>query len=285
LTDQSVGSSLSQEAGGTDAILWGGLDQRLYTGTISWFPVTQAHYWAMDLVEFRVGDEVYQVTTGLSSSSLAQTSSPLSEDARRAKIGIPTGAYKAIVDTGTTYFTADGDLYDKLTKKLPSAPCSQTTDYPDITYKLKGTGGSTYDLKFSQKDYMVSADGVTCTLGFMQIAIPAEYGPAMILGELFIRKYFTVFDRGDGGESNAQIGFAPSNENVDVSGLIAELPAMPLHQHSAPHSPVSLTSSTGSSSPQTLMRKSTSVNSVGQLNSLHPGLISGVPRKSGQKKV
>merc|ERR1719161_1974304 len=163
LTDQSVGgSSLSETRAGSNAILWGGLDSRLYNGKLKWFPVSQAHYWAMDLLEFRVGDKKYEVTTGLSSASMAQTSAPLSENATRAKIGAPTGHDKAIVDTGTTYFTADGDLYDKLVKKLPSAPCSQTTGYPDITYKLKDTTGKAYELKFNQKDYMVSADGVQC---------------------------------------------------------------------------------------------------------------------------
>lgn len=284
LTDQSIGSSSlseSGEVGGSNAILWGGLDDRLYTGNLKWFPVTQAHYWAMDLLEFRVGDERYEVTTGLSSASMVQTSAPLSENATRAKIGAPTGVDKAIVDTGTTYFTADGDLYDRLVKKLPSAPCSQTTNYPDILYKLKDTDGKAYDLKFSQKDYMVSADGVSCTLGFMRIAIPAEYGPAMILGELFIRKYFSVFDRGDGGDNSAKIGFAPSNPSVDVSGLIAELPPLPMHAHAAPHSPVSLTSTL----PQKLMRKSTSVGSSGQLTSLHPWATSAISRKSEKKKI
>eukprot|EP00746_Dinoflagellata_sp_MGD_P001331 gnl/MRDRNA2_/MRDRNA2_102505_c0_seq1.p1 gnl/MRDRNA2_/MRDRNA2_102505_c0~~gnl/MRDRNA2_/MRDRNA2_102505_c0_seq1.p1 ORF type:complete len:591 (+),score=104.54 gnl/MRDRNA2_/MRDRNA2_102505_c0_seq1:142-1914(+) len=279
LTDQSVGgSSLSETRGGSNAILWGGIDKRLYNGELKWFPVTQAHYWAMDLLEFRVGEEKFEVTTG----SLSQASTPMAENATRAKIGAPTGVDKAIIDTGTTYFTADGALYDKLTRKMPSAPCSQTTTYPDLTYKLKDTSGKTYELKFNQKDYMVSADGVQCTLGFMRIAIPAEYGPAMILGELFIRKYFTVFDRGDGGDNNAKIGFAPSNPDVDVAGLIAELPPAPVHPHAAPRSPVSLTSSTA---PQKLMRKSTTVSSAGQVSSLHPGSTSAISRKSDQKKI
>merc|ERR1719420_1085940 len=48
---------------GTNAILWGGIDERLYEGELLWFPVTQAHYWAIDLHEFRVGDEAVPVTS------------------------------------------------------------------------------------------------------------------------------------------------------------------------------------------------------------------------------
>jgi len=282
LTDQSVGgSSLSQTGDGSNAIVWGGIDDRLYNGELRWFPVTQAHYWAMDLLEFRVGNDRYEVTTGSSSSSIAQTDTQNAhgERATRANVSASAGVDKAIVDTGTTYFTADGELYDRLNKKLPSAPCSQTTGYPDITYKLKDARGGHYDLKSSQKDYMVSADGVQCTLGFMRIAIPAEYGPAMILGELFIRKYFTVFDRGNGGDGDAKIGFAPSKPSVDVSGLIAELPPLPLHGHSASGSPVSLTSSPS----RQLMRKSTSVGSAGQINSLRPDATSAKSRMDEQK--
>ena len=31
---------------------------------IKMFPVTQKHYWALDLHEFRVGDEAYDIATG-----------------------------------------------------------------------------------------------------------------------------------------------------------------------------------------------------------------------------
>merc|ERR1712100_753101 len=40
-----------------NAILWGGVDPALYKGRIRMFPVTQAHYWALDLHDFRIGDE------------------------------------------------------------------------------------------------------------------------------------------------------------------------------------------------------------------------------------
>jgi len=142
----------------------------------------------------------------------------------KARSDHSSAAAKLIMDSGTTYFTADGALYDKLVEKLPSRSCTKTKDYPDITYKLKDTSGKFYDLKFTQDDYMVSDDGETCNLGFMRIAIPSDYGPAMILGELFMRKYFTVFNRGaSGGDTDASVGFALSKTDADLTAMIQEV--------------------------------------------------------------
>merc|ERR1719428_140349 len=98
-----------------------------------------------------------EVTSSWDSSSLAKERQPDDSPGEGDdEAGAAVSPSKAIVDTGTTYFTADGGLYNKLNRKLPSAPCSATTNYPDITYKLKDTSGKKHDLTFSQNDYMVS---------------------------------------------------------------------------------------------------------------------------------
>jgi len=42
----------------------------------------------------------------------------------------------------------------------------------------------------------------------MKLDIKKQYGPAMILGEVFMRHFFTVFSRGEGHLDQAKVGFA-----------------------------------------------------------------------------
>eukprot|EP00929_Paragymnodinium_shiwhaense_P036728 TRINITY_DN19653_c0_g1_i1.p2 TRINITY_DN19653_c0_g1~~TRINITY_DN19653_c0_g1_i1.p2 ORF type:complete len:513 (-),score=156.06 TRINITY_DN19653_c0_g1_i1:104-1642(-) len=181
---------------GMDAILWGGVDKSLYEGELTWFPVTQAHYWALDLYGFYLGDERLDFNEGSRWSSLAETDSDYKAPA------------KLIVDSGTAYYTAEDYLYHSFMDKM-------TCDggrAPDLTYRLKDVDGNMHNLVLTQQDYMVAH----CEPGFVKIPVPERYGPAMLLGELFMRKYFVVFDRGNGNDDDARIGFARSRPDGDV---------------------------------------------------------------------
>jgi len=53
-------------------------------------------------------------------------------------------------------------------------------------------------------NYVLEIDG-ECILGVQSIALPPEYGNFLILGDVFIRAYYTEFDYG-----GKQLGFAPA---------------------------------------------------------------------------
>jgi len=186
---------------GMDAILWGGVDKRLYEGELAWFPVTQAHYWATDLYAFYIGDKKMSFTDDgdvKDDDGLLQV----------ADTDVATAPAKLIVDSGTAYYTAEDYLYHSFMSEMK---CDGSKP-PNLTYRLKDVNGNPHDLVLTSEDYMVSH----CEPGYVKIPVPKKYGPAMLLGELFMRKYFTVFDRGDGSDTDGRIGIARSKPGADV---------------------------------------------------------------------
>ena len=172
------------------AVFFGGVDDRFYEGDIHMFPVVQEHYWSLYLEDFLIGNDSYAV--------VPQTAF------RNAGKRVD----KSIADTGTTYLTAPPGLADKILERLPGKPCSEIADYPNLTYKLVDQAGAPFDLVLEPNVYMVSSTGSWCEPAFMEIPVPDKYGPAFLLGEVFMREWHTTFDRGDGSPGSAFVGFA-----------------------------------------------------------------------------
>lgn len=187
LTNNEFAFFFNVDSDQPSSLLWGGIDKDLYHGQIRMFPVTQPHYWALDLLDFKVGNTSMRAA-GMSGNPVT----------------------KVIVDSGTTYFTAPQGLHQQILNEIPEGDCEKVAKYPPLTYVLRGADGQKYELVVSQETYMIGGYSKTCRPAFMSLDVNEKYGPAMLLGEVFMRHFFTVFSRGDGATENAKIGFAPA---------------------------------------------------------------------------
>merc|ERR1711871_619354 len=172
LADQVFAFYLGNNAPG--ALVLGGTDKSHYTGDFTYVPLKSEDYWRVAL------DDVKVDGTSMSSTKTA------------------------IVDSGTSLLAGPKDDVAAIAKKIGATSvlnkeytidCSKGG--PDISFTL---GGKDYTFPFA--DYTINP-GSTCLFAMMGIDVPAPNGPLWILGDVFMRKYYTVFDWG-----NKRLGFA-----------------------------------------------------------------------------
>ena len=133
----------------------------------------------------------------------------------------PRQGCKIVLDTGTSLVTGPrNDILRILDILRVQRDCSNVKTLPDITFNING-----HLLTLTPDDYIMhSYSRVTglvngCKAGLMPLDVPPPRGPLWILGDVFIRKFYTVFDR-----DNNRIGFAtarktrPSQDDLRLRG-------------------------------------------------------------------
>lgn len=123
---------------------------------------------------------------------------------------VEAGSYKndesttAIVDSGTSLMTGPKAEVMKLAAAMGATAnfmgeytvdCAKVPDLPDVVFTI---GGKEYTIP--GKDTVIQS-GNTCLFAFMALDIPT--GPKWILGDVFMRQYYTVFNYVD-----ETVGFA-----------------------------------------------------------------------------
>ena len=123
---------------------------------------------------------------------------------------------RAIVDTGTSLLVgptkdiknlADmiGAKHIFLNKNEYKYPCEKINELPKIDIELCNEKNCKI-FELYPNDYIIRqslGNQSICLLGFTGMDIPEPNGPLFILGDVFIRKFYTIFDVG-----NQQIGFS-----------------------------------------------------------------------------
>lgn len=116
------------------------------------------------------------------------------------------GTLSAIIDTGTSVIAGPKKIIDKMTAafgagKEKQVDCATLDKLPDLVFTF---GSDKYVLK--PVDYILQvAEGskTVCIVGLIGLDLPPQLGEAFILGDSFIKTYYTHFD-----VANSQVGFA-----------------------------------------------------------------------------
>lgn len=153
-------------------VVFGDVREERMQSQLSWVSVTYPGFWQVALRDLTFGEEPLHLC-GESGCQVA-------------------------VDTGTSLLAGPTRMIRHLVEKLKVAgDCSNFETLPNLGFII---GGEV--LTLSPSDYVErSSDG--CLLALMALDIPAPRGPVFILGDPFLRRYYTVYDR-----ERLRVGFA-----------------------------------------------------------------------------
>ncbi|XP_054419789.1 pepsin A [Pteronotus mesoamericanus] len=173
----SVYLSSNDQSG--SVVMFGGIDSSYYTGNLNWVPLSSETYWQITVDSITMNGETIACS----------------------------GSCQAIVDTGTSLLAGPTNAIANIQSYIGASrdsngqmvvSCSAINNLPNIVFTINGIQ---YPLPPSAY-ILQSQQG--CASGFQGMNLPTASGELWILGDIFIRQYFTVFDR-----ANNQVGLAP----------------------------------------------------------------------------
>ena len=148
-------------------------DDARYSGEIAWVPLSVPKYWQIDIGNVQSGPFSSGPTSGIVDSGTSLITGPTTDIAR---IALAAGAAPNILGQ----YTID---------------CGEASSIPDLVFTVDSVAFSV-----PGRDLVIQSGG-TCLFAMMAMDIPS--GPEWILGDVFMRKYYTNFDYG-----GQRVGFA-----------------------------------------------------------------------------
>ncbi|RDW86581.1 Vacuolar aspartyl protease (Proteinase A) [Aspergillus mulundensis] len=167
----------ANKEGDSSVATFGGIDKSHYEGELIKIPLRRKAYWEVDLDAVALGDEVAELDN--------------------------TGV---ILDTGTSLIALPSNLAEMINAQIGakkgftgqySIDCAKRGSLPDLTFTLTG-----HNFTIGPYDYTLEVQG-SCISAFMGMDFPEPVGPLAILGDAFLRKWYSVYDLG-----NSAVGLA-----------------------------------------------------------------------------
>ena len=161
---------LQDDASKQGELVFGGIDKSHYTGELVDVPLTSETYWEVSLDAMTFGGKP-----------------------------VISSKANAIIDSGTSLLAGPKDVVAALAKQVGATSvlgkeyiidCSKVASLPSLEVTL---GGQSFTL--TAADYVMKVN--QCLFAFTGIDVPPPRGPLWIMGDVFMRKYYCVFDYGN----------------------------------------------------------------------------------------
>jgi len=174
LLDEPVFAFYLGDTNDESEAIFGGIDETHYTGKLTTIPLRRKAYWEVTLDSITFGGETADMDMG------------------------------AILDTGTSLLALPATIAELLNNQIGAkkgftgqytVECDKRDSMPDLTFTLSGT-----NFTIGPFDYILEAGG-SCISAFTGMDIPEPAGPLVILGDSFLRRYYSVYDLGKGSVS------------------------------------------------------------------------------------
>ncbi|XP_064922510.1 pepsin A [Columba livia] len=157
---------LSRDGRSGSFVLFGAIDP-LYTLTgIKWIPLSAETYWQITMDRVSLGDNV--VACDYTCRTIVDTGTSL--------IAMPDRDFRSILSN----LGANSNGY---------ISCDSVSSLPDIVFHING-----HRFPVPPRAYVIESQG-SCSLGFQSMGVPTESGELWILGDVFIREYYVIFNR------------------------------------------------------------------------------------------
>jgi len=162
----------SNTDGDESEAIFGGVNTDHFTGKMTNLPLRRKAYWEVDFDSLTFGDDTLEL----------------------AETGV-------ILDTGTSLIALPSDVAEMLNNQMGAkkgyngqytVDCAKRSSLPDMTFQLAGQNFS-----ITADDYILEVQG-SCISTFMGMDFPAPVGPLAILGDAFLRRWYSVYDLGEG---------------------------------------------------------------------------------------